>query len=150
MKTAKSQNVLIRVKLAHELLLRSLRKIDDLDGKAFPCSQGDFWKNIHETMQEHFILTNAASTITFHSRRRGGVTRDYILKWLSLPELMDRGRWEKDSTLYNYVKVAKSLIVQVKVREEAKEFLSTLNNNAGLYFNVPEVRAGWEEFVMKI
>lgn len=146
-KTGKNQSVQVRMRLVKTMLLRELEDVQDLDDKLFPFSQDFFRQNIHEIMDQHFPLTDPKSKITPHSFRHGGATRDYMLKRLSLQEIKDRGRWKNDSTLYNYVQVAKSLIVQVTLPEQARMLLKDLNSDIDLYFNVQGFQSGWEEFV---
>ena len=86
----------------------------------------------------HFVITP-------HGLRRGGATRDYQLKRLTIAQIKDRGRWKRDETIYNYVLPAYSLAVQQKYAEKTRRILKRLNSEAGAFFNVPEVRTGWEE-----
>lgn len=95
----KNQSVIVCVKLVHEPLIWRLQKIDDLDWKRFLVSQYVFGKHIHKVMQENLVLENPGFIITVHCFHRGGATRTYMLKRLSLSELNDRGWLKIDSTL---------------------------------------------------
>lgn len=90
METGRNQSVIVHIKLEHELLLRGLRKIDDLDENVFPFSEDDFHKHIHEIRQEHFVLQNPGFRIILHSFRHGGGTRDHMGEGRPLPELRKR------------------------------------------------------------
>lgn len=63
-KTRENQDVSVRVRLLHELLLQRLREKDNLDRKDFTFIKDNFRKHIHKFMNEHFVLENSGSTKT--------------------------------------------------------------------------------------
>lgn len=63
---------------------------------------------------------------------------------IAAPRAVAHRAMRNDSTLYSYVQIAKSLIVQIRVTKVAKESPYSLNNNTGRHFMVLEGRTGLE------
>ena len=147
-KGGSNQSVKIRIKLVWHLMKRRLASFQgNLDDRLFPFSADSFRNEIHKITREILPINNPLlNTITPHCFRCGGATRDYMLSRLFMQGLMYRGRWKNLATVYNYVRVAQTLMVQVAIKESARNILQELNANAGRFFNVQEVNAGWEEF----
>ena len=144
-KTGANSSVHIRNKLVRALLVRHLEHFAPRRQKLFLFSEDAFRGAIHTIMQNDLHLDNPRFVITPHGLRRGGATRDYQLKRLTIAQIKDRGRWKRDETIYNYVLPASSLAVQQSYGEKTKRILERLNSTAGAFFNVPEVRTGWQE-----
>jgi len=144
-KTGANSSVHIRNKLARTLLVRHLEHLAPRRQKLFQFNEDAYRGAIHAIIKEELPLLDPRFVITPHGLRRGGATRDYQLKRLTIAQIKDRGRWKRDETIYNYVLPAHSLAVQQKYAEKTRRILKRLNSEAGAFFNVPEVRTGWEE-----
>lgn len=144
-KTGRNASVEVRFKLVKVLLQRYLHNMNPRQTKLVTFTGDSFRERIHAVMANRLHLTDPKFLITPHSLRRGGATRDFQLKRLTIQQIKDRGRWERDDTIYSYVQPANSVAVQNSYSKKTKKVLDEINATAGIFFNVPEVGAGWEE-----